>query len=37
MFHRTIQVQGGLKQDPQVFESLHTLNNVKLFSFLISF
>jgi len=28
MFHCTIQVWGGLKQDPQVFEGLHTLNNV---------
>jgi len=28
MFHYTIQVQGGFEQDPQVFESLHTLNSV---------
>jgi len=28
MFHCTIQVRGGLEQDPQVFEGLHTLNNV---------
>jgi hypothetical protein len=28
MFHCTVQVRGGLKQDPQVFEGLHTLNNV---------
>jgi hypothetical protein len=28
MFHCTVQVRGGLKQDPQIFESLHTLNNI---------
>jgi hypothetical protein len=28
MFHCTIQVRSGLEQDPQVFEGLHTFNNV---------
>jgi hypothetical protein len=28
MFHCPVQVQGGLQQDPQVFEGLHTFNNV---------
>jgi hypothetical protein len=28
MFHCTIQVRGGFEQDPQLFEGLHTLNNV---------
>ncbi len=28
MFHYTIQVWGGLEQDPKVFKGLHTLNNV---------
>jgi hypothetical protein len=28
MFHNTVQVWGSLEQDPQVFEGLHTLNNV---------
>ncbi len=28
MFHYTIQVRGGLEQDPQVFEGLNTLNNI---------
>jgi hypothetical protein len=28
MFHCTIQVQGGLEQDPQIFEGLHTFNNI---------
>jgi hypothetical protein len=28
MFHYTIQVRGGLEQDPQVFEGLHMLNKV---------
>jgi hypothetical protein len=26
--HYTIQVSGGLEQDPQVFEGLHMLNSV---------
>jgi hypothetical protein len=28
MFHYIVQVQGGFKQDPQVFEGLHTFNRV---------
>jgi hypothetical protein len=28
MFHSIVQVRGGLEQDPQVFEGLHTLNNI---------
>jgi hypothetical protein len=28
LFHYTVQVWGGLEQDPQVFEGLHTLNNI---------
>jgi hypothetical protein len=28
MFHCTIQVWGGLEQNPQVFESLYTFNNI---------
>jgi hypothetical protein len=28
MFHYIVQVWGRFKQDPQVFESLHTVNNV---------
>jgi hypothetical protein len=28
MFHYTVQVRGGFEQDSQVFEGLHTLNNV---------
>jgi len=28
MFHCIVQVQGGLEQDPQVFENLYMLNIV---------
>jgi hypothetical protein len=28
MFHCTVQVRGGLEQDPQVFEGLYMFNNV---------
>jgi len=28
MFHYIVQVRGGLEQDPQIFEGLHTLNNI---------
>ncbi len=28
MFHSTVQVRGGLKQDPHIFEGLHMLNSV---------
>jgi len=28
MFHYTMQVRGGLEQDPQVFEGFHTLNSI---------
>jgi hypothetical protein len=28
MFHCIIHVQGGVEEDPHVFESLHTLNKI---------